>query len=54
LLVQELEKIRNDLKKGRETEQIFGLDPKTEMPFFGLLKQMIFGKEIPTENLGKG
>jgi len=51
LLAQELEKIRNAIKSGREAEQIFGLDPKTEMPFFGLLKQMIFGKDIPIAKL---
>lgn len=50
LLAQELEKITGDIRKGRESEQTFGLDPKEEMPFFGLLKQMIFGKE-PIERL---
>lgn len=51
LLVQELEKIRNAIKRGREAEKTFGFDPRTEMPFFGLLKQMIFGKEIPIDQL---
>ena len=51
LLAQELEKIRNAIKRGREDEQTFGFDPRTEMPFFGLLKQMIFGKEIPIDQL---
>jgi len=51
LLKQELEKIRDGLKKGRESEQISGLDPKTEMPFFGLLKQHIIGKEINVKEL---
>jgi type I restriction enzyme R subunit len=53
LLAQELEKIRNAIKRGREDEQTFGFDPRTEMPFFGLLKQMIFGKEIPIDQLGE-
>ncbi len=44
LLAKELEIIRESLKKGREAEQIFGFDPKKEMPFFGLLKQEIYGK----------
>jgi type I restriction enzyme R subunit len=51
LLAQELEKIRNAIKRGREAEETFGFDPKTEMPFFGLLKQMIFGKEISIDQL---
>ena len=51
LLAQELEKIRNAIKRGREAEKTFGFDPRTEMPFFGLLKQMIFGKEIPIDQL---
>jgi type I restriction enzyme R subunit len=45
LLAQELENLRSEIKKGREFEQTFGLDPKQEMPFLGLLKQMIFGKQ---------
>jgi len=53
LLAQELEKIRDNIKIGREAEKTFSFDPKTEMPFFGLLKQIIFGKETPTENLGE-
>ena len=53
LLTQELEKIRDNIKIGREAEKTFSFDPKTEMPFFGLLKQIIFGKETPTENLGE-
>jgi type I restriction enzyme, R subunit len=49
-IVRELEKLREDMKKGREAENTFGLDPKKEMPFFGLLKMYLFGKE-PIENL---
>jgi len=44
-LAQELEKLTSEIIKGRESEQTFGLDPKKEMPFFGLLKQLIFGKQ---------
>ncbi len=44
-LAKELEKIRNDIKAGREGEQSFGFHPKKEMPFFGLLKREIFGKK---------
>jgi len=51
LLAQKLEKIRDDIKIGRKAEETFGFDPKTEMPFFGLLKQKIFGKDIPIEKL---
>jgi type I restriction enzyme R subunit len=49
-IVRELEKLREDMKKGREAENTFGLDPKREMPFFGVLKMSLFGKE-PIENL---
>jgi len=51
LLAKELEMLRNDLKRGRESEKTFGFDPKNEMPFFGLLKQIIFGKKIPIEKI---
>jgi type I restriction enzyme R subunit len=49
-IFKELEKLREDMKKGREAENTFGLDPKKEMPFFGVLKMSLFGKE-PIENL---
>lgn len=49
-LAMELEKIREEMKKGRETEETFGFDPKNEMPFFGLLKQEIYGK-VPIDTL---
>jgi type I restriction enzyme R subunit len=51
LLAQEFLKLRDQIKIGRENEETFGFDPKIEMPFFGLLKNMIFGKEIPLEKL---
>jgi len=52
LLAAELEKLRDEMKKGREAEETFGFDPKKEMPFFGLLKQEIYGKD-PIEKLRK-
>jgi type I restriction enzyme R subunit len=51
-LAQELETIRNDIKRGRESEDTFGFEPKKEMPFLGLLKQEIYGK-TPIEDMGK-
>ncbi|QSZ27626.1 type I restriction endonuclease subunit R [Aceticella autotrophica] len=41
----ELNKMREELKKGRANEDTFGFDPKKEMPFFGILKDKIFGKK---------
>lgn len=52
MLAQELEKIRNDIVRGREIENTFGFDPREEMPFFGLLKKEIFGK-VPVEDLAE-
>ena len=52
ILAAELEKLREGMKKGREAEKVFGIDAKKEMPFFGLLKQEIFGK-ISIEELKK-
>lgn len=48
-LAQELENLVSKIKEGRKTENTFGFEPKKEMPFFGLLKQIILGKE-PIEN----
>jgi type I restriction enzyme R subunit len=50
VLAIDLEKIRDEMKKGREEEETFGFDPKKEMPFFGLFKQEIYGKR-PIEKL---
>jgi type I restriction enzyme R subunit len=44
-LAKELEKLREEIKIGRINEYNFGFDPKKEMPFFGLLKQEIYGKQ---------
>jgi len=52
LLARELENLRTKLKEGRESEQNFGLDRRTEMPFLGLIKQQVFGKTL-LENLGE-
>lgn len=43
LLVKELAEILDDLRKGREGEENFGFDRRTEMPFFALLRKEIFG-----------
>ncbi|ADO44426.1 type I site-specific deoxyribonuclease, HsdR family [Hydrogenobacter thermophilus TK-6] len=45
LLAEKLENLRIEIKKGREEENTYELDPKKEMPFLGLLKDMILGKE---------
>ena len=50
ILALELEKLREAIKRGRKSEKTFGFDPKKEMPFFGLLKQEIYGKK-PVEML---
>lgn len=48
-LENELEKLREEIRQGRESENTFGFDPKNEMPFFGLLKQEIYGKKTIKE-----
>lgn len=45
LLVKELSDLLEELRRGREDEENYGFDRKTEMPFFALLKKEIFGKE---------
>lgn len=50
LLALELERLREEMKKGRETEETFGFEPRKEMPFFGLLKREIYGKK-PIEEM---
>ena len=42
-LAKELESLLDGIKEGREAEENFGLDRKTEMPFLGLLKKEVFG-----------
>lgn len=53
VLAAELEKLRKEMKKGREAEEAFGFDPKKEMPFFGLLKKEIYGTK-PANELADG
>ena len=50
ILAIEYGKIIEEMKKGREAEETFGFNPKKEMPFFGLLKNEIYGK-TPIEKL---
>jgi type I restriction enzyme, R subunit len=56
LLVQQLSKLIEDMRKGREAEESFNLDTKKEMPFMGILKKSIFGKtpvdEIEEDDIG--
>lgn len=52
LLVKELAEILEDLRKGREGEENFGFDRRTEMPFFALLRKEIFGAtEVSTTDM---
>lgn len=44
-LANELQKLRENMKEGRKSEHTFGFDPDKEMPFFGILKQEIYGKK---------
>ena len=41
-LAKELEQFLEEIRQGREAEETFGLDPKKEAPFLGLLKREIF------------
>lgn len=41
-LAKELEKLLGEIEEGRLGEESFGLNPRTEMPFLGLLKNEIF------------
>lgn len=43
-LVKELEGVLDVLKKGRENENNYGFNPKTELPFLALLKRELYGK----------
>ncbi|MFC1480549.1 type I restriction enzyme endonuclease domain-containing protein [Candidatus Omnitrophota bacterium] len=43
LLAKELETLLEEIKKGRLAENTFGLNPGSEMPFFGLIKKEVFG-----------
>lgn len=43
-LAKELEQVLESLKKGREDENSYGFNPKTELPFLALLKRELYGK----------
>lgn len=43
-LAKELEQVLGSLKKGREDENSYGFNPKTELPFLALLKRELYGK----------
>lgn len=43
LLVKEMQELLEEIREGREAEENYGFDRKTEMPFFGLLKKEVFG-----------
>lgn len=51
ILARELEVLLEEIRKGRGSEESFGFDPKTEMPFLGLLKKEVFGvKDLSSLN----
>lgn len=43
VLAKELAALLEEIRQGRENEENFGFDRRTEMPFFGLLKKEVFG-----------
>ena len=43
-MAKELEQVLESLKKGREDENSYGFNPKTELPFLALLKRELYGK----------
>ena len=42
-LREALEKLREEIKKGRKQEKTYGYEPTHEMPFLGLLRAELFG-----------
>ena len=44
-LREALEKLREEIKKGRKKENTYGYEPTHEMPFLGLLKSEFFGQK---------
>jgi type I restriction enzyme, R subunit len=42
-LAKELAALLEEVRQGRRAEENFGLDPRTEVPFLGLLKNEVFG-----------
>jgi type I restriction enzyme R subunit len=43
LLSKQLATLLEEIRQGRRAEEGFGLDPRTEVPFLGLLKKEVFG-----------
>jgi type I restriction enzyme R subunit len=43
LLAKELRDLLEEIQQGRAVEETYGFQPKSEMPFLGLLKKEIFG-----------
>jgi type I restriction enzyme R subunit len=48
-LAKELEEVLDALKRGRENENNFGFNPRTELPFLALLKRELYGKQDLSE-----
>jgi type I restriction enzyme R subunit len=44
-LAQELEKLTSEIRKGRESEQTFGFDPKKKCHSL-VIKTKVFGKQL--------
>jgi type I restriction enzyme R subunit len=42
-LAKELAALLEEIRQGRRAEESFGLDPRSEVPFLGLLKKEVFG-----------
>jgi len=42
-LAKQLASLLEEIRQGRRAEESFGLDPKREVPFLGLLKKEVFG-----------
>jgi len=42
-LATQLAALLEEIRQGRQAEETFGLDPRTEVPFLGLLKKEVFG-----------
>jgi type I restriction enzyme R subunit len=48
-LYRELEVYVRELKKGREGEETFGFDPRTEMPFLAYIRKIVFTNKKTSE-----
>ena len=49
MLAKELRGLLEEIRQGREAEETYGFQPKTEMPFLGLLQKEVFGVKSLTE-----